>query len=213
MKKIFYLGLLFIFSYSTSFSQSTPVFVSDSLDNYVNRGMEQWQIPGVAVLIVKDGKVIVAKGYGVKELGTNDNVDENTLFMIGSNTKAFTGTALAFLEQEGKLKLDDKVIKYLPDFNMKDPWITKDLSLTDIVTHRMGMETFQGDFMYWTSDLNSDEVIEKFGQITPKYDFRTKYGYTNAGYAIAGKIIEKVSGMKWQDYIKEKIFLPLNSRC
>ncbi|MEO8230758.1 MAG: serine hydrolase [Ignavibacteriota bacterium] len=210
MKKIFYVGLLFIFSNSTSFSQSTPVFISDSLDNYVHRGMEHWQIPGVAVLIVKNGKVIVAKGYGVKELGTNNNVDENTLFMIGSNTKAFTGTVLALLEQEGKLKLDDKVIKYLPDFKMKDPWITKDLSLTDLVTHRMGMETFQGDFMYWTSDLSSDEVIEKFGQITPKYDFRTKYGYTNAGYAIAGKIIAKVSGMKWEDYIKEKIFVPLN---
>lgn len=209
MKKIFYVGLLFIFSYSTSFSQSTPVFVSDSLDNYVHRGMEQWQIPGVAVLIVKDGKVIVAKGYGVKELGTNDNVDENTLFMIGSNTKAFTGTALALLEREGKLKLEDKVIKYLPDFKMRDPWVTKEINLTDLITHRMGMETFQGDFMYWTSDLTENEVIEKFGLITPKYDFRIKYGYTNAGYTVAGKVIKKVTGLRWEDYLKKIIFLPL----
>lgn len=212
MKKIFYFGLLFIFSYTTSFSQSIPVFVSDSLDNYVHRGMEQWQIPGVAVLIVKDGKVIIAKGFGVKELGTNDNVDENTLFMIGSNTKAFTGTALAILEQEGKLKLDDKVIKYLPDFKMKDEWVTQELNLLDIVSHRMGLDTYQGDFMYWTSDLTPDEVLEKFGMITPKYDFRTKYGYTNAGYAIAGKIIEKVSGLSWGEFLKEKIFEPLKMK-
>ncbi len=210
MKKFISILLFIFLSNLILFAQETPSFIADSLDNYVHRGMAQWKIPGVAVLIVKDGKVIIAKGFGVKELGTNDTVDENTLFMIGSNTKAFTGTALAILEQEGKLKLDDKVIKYLPDFKMKDPWITKDLSLTDIVTHRMGMQIFQGDFMYWTSDLCSDEVIEKFGQITPKYDFRTKYGYTNAGYAIAGKIIEKVSGIKWEEYIKEKLFIPLN---
>jgi CubicO group peptidase (beta-lactamase class C family) len=171
--------------------------------------MTNWQIPGAAVLVVKDGKIIVAKGYGVKELGTNNRVDENTLFMIGSNTKAFTGTALALIENDGKLKLDDKVTKYLPNFKMKDSWITKELNIIDLVTHRMGLQTFQGDFMYWASDLTADEVIEKFGMLTPKYDFRTKYGYTNAGYAVAGKIIENVSGLKWEDYLKEKIFLPL----
>jgi CubicO group peptidase (beta-lactamase class C family) len=92
---------------------------------------------------------------------------------------------------------------------MKDEWITKELNLTDIVSHRMGLETFQGDFMYWTSDLTSDEVIEKFGKLTPNFSFRTKYGYTNAGYAIAGKIIEKISGLPWSEYLKEKIFVPL----
>ncbi|HMN48851.1 MAG TPA: serine hydrolase [Ignavibacteriaceae bacterium] len=191
------------------YSQTIPPFISDSLDLYVNRALERWQIPGAAVLVVKDGKIIVAKGYGVKELGTNDKVDENTLFMIGSNTKAFTGTALAILEQNGKLNLEDKVIKYLTDFKMKDAWVTEHLNLLDIVSHRMGYETFQGDFMYWASDLTADEVIEKFGMLTPKYDFRTKYGYTNAGYAVAGKVIEKVSGMSWAEFVKEKIFKPL----
>jgi len=210
MKKFISTLLFILVSNLILFAQETPSFITDSLDVYVNRGLERWQIPGAAVLIVKDGKIIIAKGYGVKELGTNDKVDENTLFMIGSNTKAFTGTALALLENDGKLKLDDKVIQYLSDFKMKDPWVTKNIQLTDLVTHRMGFETFQGDFMYWTSDLNADEVIEKFGMITPKYDFRTKYGYTNAGYAVGGKIIEKVSGSKWEDYLKEKIFLPLN---
>ncbi len=210
MKKLYLIIALFFLTLANLYSQSTPSFVSDSLDNYVLRGMQNWEIPGAAVLIIKDGKIVHSKGYGVKEFGKNDKVDENTLFLIGSNTKAFTGTALALLEHEGKIKLEDKVIKYLPDFKMKDPLVTNELNLTDIVTHRMGLETFQGDFMYWTSDLTADEVIEKFGMITPKYDFRTKYGYTNAGYALAGKVIEKVSGLSWSDYLKEKIFKPLN---
>ncbi len=210
MRKISLLVSVFAIVNYSLFSQELPVFISDSLDNYINRGLEQWQIPGAAVLIVKDGKVVVEKGYGVREFGKNEKVDENTLFMIGSNTKAFTGTAMALLEYDGKIKLEDKVIKYLTDFKMNDNWITQHLNIVDLLTHRMGMETFQGDFIYWASDLNADEVIEKFGELTPKYDFRTKYGYTNAGYTVAGKIIEKVSGLKWEDYLKEKIFLPLN---
>lgn len=209
MTKIFSVILFLCLSISNITAQITPSFVKDSLDIYVKRGLENWQIPGAAVLIVKDGKIIVEKGYGVKELGSLDKVDENTLFMIGSNTKAFTGTALALLEYQKKLDLEDKVIKFLPDFKMEDPWVTKHLNLQDIVSHRMGLQTFQGDFMYWTSDLTPDEVIEKFGMITPKYDFRTKYGYTNAGYAIAGKIIQKVSGKTWADFIKENLFNPL----
>ena len=210
MKKLYLIIAFSFLALANLYSQSTPVFVTDSLDNYVLQGMQNWKIPGAAVLIVKDGKIVHSKGYGVKEFGKNDKVDENTLFLIGSNTKAFTGTALALLEHEGNIKLDDKVVKYLPDFKMKDPFVTNELNLTDIVTHRMGLETFQGDFMYWASDLTADEVIEKFGMITPKFDFRIKYGYTNAGYAIAGKIIKKVSGLSWSDYLKEKIFKPLS---
>jgi len=130
--------------------------------------------------------------------------------MIGSNTKAFTATALALLEAEGKLSLNDKVNKYLPDFTMKDKWVEKELNLTDIVTHRMGLATFQGDFMYWTSDLTSDEVITKFGMLTPLYGFREKYGYTNAGYAIAGKIIKTVTDTSWSNFLSSRIFNPLN---
>lgn len=209
MKKLSSILLFILISNLPLFAQDISSFIKDSLDIYVNRALEQWQIPGAAVLIVKDGKIAVAKGFGVKKFGTNDKVDENTLFMIGSNTKAFTGTALAFLEYDGKLKLEDKVVKYLPDFKMKDPWVTEEINLIDIVSHRMGLETFQGDFMYWASDLTADQVVEKFGKITPKYDFRTKYGYTNAGYAVAGKVIKKVTGLSWEVYLKEKILSPL----
>ena len=208
-KKILFL-IFFIFSFISIYSQTeTRSFIPDSLDGYVEQALITWQIPGAAVCVVKDGKVVVMKGYGVREKGKDEKVDENTLFMIGSNTKAFTATLLAILENEGKCSLNDKVQKYLPDFKMKDPWVAKELNLTDILSHRMGMETFQGDFMYWTSDLTMDEVIEKFGELTPKYSFRSKWGYTNAGFAIAGKIIEKISGEKWSDFLKEKIFSPL----
>ncbi len=212
MKKIICILFFIIISNLSVIAQNIPVLITDSLDIYVNRGLERWQIPGAAVLVVKDGKIIVSKGYGVKEFGTNNKVDENTLFMIGSNTKAFTGTALAFLEYEEKLKLEDNVIKFLPDFKMNDRWINNNLNLIDIITHRMGYRTFQGDFIFWSSDLTEDGVIEKFGKIQPKFDFRTKYGYTNAGYSIASKIIQKISTKEWKDYLREKILHPLNMK-
>jgi CubicO group peptidase (beta-lactamase class C family) len=203
--------IFIIISSATLLPQTTlPTFITDSLDAYIEKALTTWQIPGAAICIVKDGEVVVMRGYGVREIGKNDNVDENTLFMIGSNTKAFTGTALALLEHEGIISMNDKVQKWLPDFNMKDPWVAKELSLTDLITHRMGMETFQGDFMYWTSDLTMDEVIHKFSQLTPAYGFRTKWGYTNAGYAVAAKVIEKVTGKKWEEFIRERFFIPLD---
>lgn len=194
---------------NVSAQQTIPAFISDSLDNYVERALKNWNIPGASVCVVKDGKVVVMKGYGVREMGKSDRIDENTLFLIGSNTKAFTGTALAMLEQQGKCSLEDKVQKYLPGFKMKDAWVGEHLNLTDIVTHRMGMETFQGDFMYWDAKLTSREVIEKFGMLTPKYGFRTRWGYTNAGYVIAGACIKQISGKDWADFISENILKPL----
>ena len=198
---------------SILYSQSlknTPSFIKDSIDVYVERSLKTWKIPGVAVCIIKDGKVALMKGYGVKELNKQDKVDENTLFLIGSNTKAFTGTAMAMLENDKKCNLNDKVIKWIPGFTMKDPWVVKQLTLTDILCHRIGMETFQGDFMYWTSDLTSEEVIKKFGSLTPIYDFRTKWGYTNAGFAIAGECIKYISGNSWSDFVKKSILEPLD---
>jgi CubicO group peptidase (beta-lactamase class C family) len=188
---------------------SVPSFITDSLDIYVERALVDWQIPGVAVLVVKDGKVVVEKGFGCLENGKPEKVNENTLFMIASNTKAFTGTAMSMLENEGKCSFDDRVQKYLPDFRMKDPWVAQHLTLTDVMSHRIGMETFQGDFMYWESDLNSDEVLEKFGKLEPMYDFRAKWGYCNAGFLIAGKCLEKITGMTWEQFIRTRIINPL----
>lgn len=194
-----------------SFSQTDtlPSFIKDSLDSYVNRALTEWKIPGASVCIVKNGKVVWLKGYGVKEMGTEEKVDENTLFMIGSNSKAFTGTALSMLHAEKTLSLDDKVQKWLPSFKLYDPWVAKEANIRDLLCHRLGFETFQGDFMYFDSDLSKEQVFEKFAKVKPLYGFRSKWGYTNAAFGLAGEVIEKASGKTWAVFLKERIFSPL----
>lgn len=210
MKKIF-LSLLALIVIGRAGAQNDqlPSFVKDSLDDYVKQAMTDWKIPGVAVCIVKNGKVAWMKGYGVKELNNPDPVNENTLFMIGSNSKAFTATALAMLDAEKKLSLDDKVQQWLPDFKMYDPWVAKETNIRDLLCHRLGFETFQGDFMYFDSDLSTAEVREKMGKLKPLYGFRSKWGYTNSAFMTAGEIIPKVTGKSWADFITENIFKPL----
>jgi len=188
---------------------SIPSFVKDSLDLYTNRALLQWQLPGAAVCIVKNGKVVWMKGYGAKEMNGTDKVDENTLFMIGSNSKAFTATALAMLDNEKKLSLDDKVTKWIPEFKLDNTAAGEQAIIRDLLCHRIGFQTFQGDFTYWTSNLSRREVIEKMSHIKAIYPFRTTWGYTNAAFLTAGEIIPKVTGMQWEDFIKEKIFIPL----
>jgi CubicO group peptidase (beta-lactamase class C family) len=208
MRKYFFL-LTLICLFSGAIAQEAPAFVRDSLDIYVERAMREWQIPGVAVCVVKDGKAVIMKGYGVKEVGGSEKVDENTLFMIGSNTKAFTATALAMLQEEKKLSLDDHVKKWLPDFTLYDPWVAKEANIRDLLCHRLGFETFQGDFMFFDSDLTTQEVREKFGKVKPVYSFRSKWGYTNAAFMTAGEVVGKASGRPWAEYLNEKIFQPL----
>jgi CubicO group peptidase (beta-lactamase class C family) len=210
MKNMILLFVIFLTTLNINGQDAAvPFFIKDSIDNYVSRALTQWKIPGVAVCVVKDGKVAFMKGYGVKEMGTNNKVDENTLFMIGSNTKAFTATALAMLAADKKLSLDDNVQKWLPDFTMYDPWVAKETIIRDLLCHRLGFETFQGDFMFFDSDLSTTEMRERFGKLKPLYGFRSKWGYTNAAFMTAGEIIPKVTTMSWADFLKEKIFLPL----
>lgn len=212
MKKYFSFFLLLAISLCNhaAAQNDAPSFVKDSLDDYVQTALTSWNIPGVAVCVVKDGKVIVMKGYGVTELGTNNKVDENTLFMIGSNTKAFTATALAMLDAEKKLSLDDKVTKWIPQFKLKNAAAGEQAIVRDLLCHRIGFQTFQGDFTYWTSNLNRAQVIEKMSHINAVYPFRTKWGYTNAAFLTAGQIIPAATGMQWENYIKQKIFTPLD---
>ena len=210
MKKLIAFILVFHFAFAVVFSQqATPSFIKDSIDSYVEKALKEWKIPGLSVCIVKDGKIELMKGYGIKEMGNNDKVDENTLFMIGSNTKAITATALAILDKEKKLSLDDKVQKWLPDFKLYDPWVAKEANIRDLLCHRLGFETFQGDFMFFDSDLTTAEMRERFGKLKPLYSFRGKWGYTNAAFMTAGEIIPKVTGKTWAEYLKEAIFTPL----
>jgi CubicO group peptidase (beta-lactamase class C family) len=189
--------------------EGLPPLVKDTLDQYVLRGMKDWNIPGLALCIVKNGEVLISKGYGVTEQGGVEAVDANTLFMIGSNTKAFAATALAMLEFQGKCSLEDKVQKWLPEFTQTDTWVASEATLKDLLCHRLGYETFQGDFMYWDSDLSSKEVLNKFGKLKPQYPFRSKFGYTNAAFHAAGMCIEKISGLNWDNYIRQTLVQPL----
>ena len=209
MKKIFLVLLIALAQKAFAQTDTIPSFVKDSLDTYVNRALTDWQIPGAAVCVVKNGKVVVMKGYGVKEMGSADKVDENTLFMIGSNSKAFTATALAMLDANNKLSLDDKVQKWLPDFKLYDPWVAKEANIRDLLCHRLGFETFQGDFMFFDSDLTTAEVREKMSKLKPMYGFRSKWGYTNSAFMTAGEIIPKVTGKTWAEFITDGIFKPL----
>ena len=200
---------LMLFSSTLVAQDSIPSFVKDSLDVYTTRALKEWQIPGAAVCIIKNGKLVFMKGYGVKEMNGTDKVDENTLFMIGSNTKAFTATAIAMLDAEKKLSLDDKVTKWIPEFALDNKAAGEQAIIRDLLCHRIGFQTFQGDFTYWTSNLTRREVIEKMSHIKAVHPFRTTWGYTNAAFLTAGEIIPKVTGMQWEDYLKEKIFMPL----
>ena len=209
MKKLFLLLFFIPLLLSAQNNTAVPSFVKDSLDNYVNNALAVWHIPGVSVCIVKDGKVVMMKGYGVKELGGTDKVDENTLFMIGSNTKAFTATLVATLDAEKKLSLEDKAKKWLPQFKMKDEWVTKQVTVRDLLCHRLGMNTFQGDFMFFDTDLSTDDIFKKFARLTPVYSFRSKWGYTNAAFCAAGLIAGNAANSTWQDQVRSKIFQPL----
>lgn len=201
--------LLFVPLFCASQSSIVPSFVRDSLDEYVNNALKQWQIPGVAVCIVKDGKVIVMKGYGVTEINGTEKVDENTLFNIGSNTKAFTATILTMLDAEKKLSLDDKATKWLPEFKMKDDCITKEVIVRDLFCHRLGMKNDHGEFLFWDTDLSRYDVIRKFSQLTPAYSFRSKWGHTNAAFLAAGLIAGNATHSTWEDLVRTKIFQPL----
>src|SRR4029077_11895817 len=156
MKKLMFFGfLLFVFNHL----YAQPSFVKDSLDSYINKGMKDWDIPGLAIVIVKDGKIVVMKGYGVRNLDTKEPVDENTLFMIASNSKLFTATSLAQLEYDKKLSLDDKITKYFPWYRAYDSTTTELITIRDMLSHHLGTKTFQGDFTFWNSLYSRDSLM------------------------------------------------------
>jgi CubicO group peptidase (beta-lactamase class C family) len=207
LTKAFLFSFCILYS-AFSFSQ-TPSFITDSLDSYIERGMRQWQIPGLAIAIVKDGKIVAMKGYGVREFGKEDKVDENTLFIIASNSKLFTGTSIAKLDFEGKLSLNDKVSKYIPWFRLYDSNATRMVNVRDLLCHRLGTKTFEGDFTFWDSNLPKDSIIWKMRYLKPSGEFRQDYGYCNSAFMTAGQILEKVTGQSWENYVQENILTPL----
>lgn len=180
------------------------------IDDYIIDNMEYFRVPGLSLAVVKDGKVIFIKGYGIREVGMPEKVDENTLFAIGSISKSTTAVGLAILEDEGRLSWDDKVIQHLPDFRMYDDWVTREITLTDLLTHRSGLRSVSGGTIWYGSDFNREEIIERLRYLKPVSSFRSEYAYQNVMYLVAGQIIQAVTGRSWDEFIREKLLLPLN---
>jgi CubicO group peptidase (beta-lactamase class C family) len=181
-----------------------------SIDAVVERTLKTFDVPGVAVGAVKDGKLVFAKGYGVRKLGAPEPVSPDTLFGIASHTKAFTAAALAILVDEGKVKWDDPVVDHLPDFQLFDPYVTRELTIRDLLTHRCGLGLGAGDLMFFPpSDFTRDEMVRRLRHVKPATSFRSKYAYNNLMYLVAGQVIEKVSGKTWDDFVTERVFKKL----
>jgi CubicO group peptidase (beta-lactamase class C family) len=175
-------------------------------DAFVSQVLERFQVPGAAVAIVKDGQVVIAKGYGVRALGSPARVDEQTQFGIASNTKIITATALALLVDEGKLQWNAPVTRYLPWFAMHDPWVTRELSVRDLLVHRSGLGLGAGDLLWWPpSTYNRREIAERLRFIKPTTSFRSAYAYDNVLYGVAAEVIEAVSGQSWESFVKTRI--------
>ena len=176
-------------------------------DAYVESSRKQWDAVGLAVTVVKDGEVIFKKGYGVKELGKSEAVDNNTLFACASTTKAMTATCMGILVDEGKVAWSDPVIKYLPEFQLYDPYATRELTIRDLFLHNSGVGNT--DFLWSLMNISSEEVIERMRLVEPTYSLRSSFIYQNIFYLAAGQVIEKISGQSWEEFIKERIFTPL----
>jgi CubicO group peptidase (beta-lactamase class C family) len=178
------------------------------LDAYILKAMKDWQLPGLAVAVLKDDKVVLAKGYGLREVGKNDPVDENTLFAIGSNTKAFTSTALALLIQDGKISWDDHATDHLKGFQLYDPYVTREITVRDLLCHRSGLGR-RGDLLWYGQDFSREEILRRIRYLKPNSSFRSQYGYQNIMFLAAGQIIPAVTGKGYDDFVKERIFKPL----
>jgi CubicO group peptidase (beta-lactamase class C family) len=183
----------------------------EDFDKYVEAARQEWKVPGMAITVVQDGKVILAKGYGVREAGNAAPVDADTLFGAMSTTKAMTAVTMAMLVDEGRVSWDDKVIKHLPDFRVADSYVTSELRVRDLFTHNGGMGN--SDFLWtWTPELSAAEIVKRMQYARPAYPFRGGYTYQNVMYTVAGQVIEKVTGMPWERFVTERLFVPLGMK-
>jgi CubicO group peptidase (beta-lactamase class C family) len=182
----------------------------DYVDKVVERARREFDVPGIAVAIVKDGNVVLAKGYGVRRQGESAPVTAQSLFRIASNTKAFTTAALAMLVDEGKIRWDDLVTQHMPGFQLYDPYVTREMTVRDLLTHRSGLGLGAGDLMFFPpGDLGRDEIIRRLRFIKPATSFRSAYAYDNLLYIVAGQLIPAVTGQNWDSFVRDRIFLPL----
>ncbi len=181
----------------------------ERLDALIAAAQRDWPVPGLAVVIVKDGRTVLMKGYGERELGGGEPVDEHTLFAIASNSKAFTSAALAMLVEEGKLDWDDPVREHLPYFQLYDPYVSQEMRIRDLLSHRSGLGTFSGDLLWYGTGYSAEEVVRRTRYVPQAGPFRSSYGYSNLMFIAAGEVVAAVSGMPWADFVESRILRPL----
>lgn len=195
---------------SATFNSWAQINTTD-LEEVINTSMARFDVPGMAVAVVQDDKVVFAKGFGTSNLNTNAKVNKDTLFGIASNTKAFTSAALAKLVDEGKLSWDDRVIDHLPEFRLYDSYVTREMRVRDLLSHRSGLGLGQGDLMIWPStDKSIEDILAGLQYLKPASSFRSQYAYNNLMFVTAGEVVARVSGMSWNDYIEKNILQPLH---
>ncbi len=174
---------------------------------YVRDAMKAWKVPGIAIAVVRNDTVVLAEGYGVRTIGERDRVDEQTLFAIGSASKAFTAAAVGMLVDDGELRWEDPATKYLPGFQLYDPYVTREITVRDLLTHRSGLE--RGDLMWYGTSYDREEIIRRVRYLEPSWSLRSTFGYQNIMYVAAGEVASHVTGKRWDDVIRDRIFAPL----
>nr|WP_322624704.1 serine hydrolase [uncultured Flavobacterium sp.] len=204
MKKI---SLLLLLLCQSAFAQ----FTSKQIDSITNDALKRFNVAGCAVAVVKDGKIVHSKGYGIKSISTKQTVTEHTNFAIASNSKAFTCAALAILVDEGKLHWTDKVVKYIPEFKMYNDYVSLNFTIEDLLTHRSGLGLGAGDLMFFPdgSDFKKEDLFSAFQYFEPQSAFRTKFDYDNLLYMVAGEVIERITNTTWEQFVQTRIMKPL----
>lgn len=207
MKKLLFATTLFL----TCLLLRAQPLTSQQIDTVAERARRAFNVPGIAVAVIKDGQIIHSRGYGLRSLNTREPVDEKTNFGIASNTKAFTTAALGILVDEGRLRWDDKVRDYIPEFKLYNPYVTEEFTVRDLLTHRSGLGLGAGDLMFFpdSSDFTLKDVIYNLRFLKPVSGFRSKYDYDNNLYIVAGEVIARVAGKSWDDFVQERILTPL----
>jgi CubicO group peptidase (beta-lactamase class C family) len=188
-------------------AQQSSDALARQLDAYTTQAVKDWGAVGLAISVVKDGRVVFAKGYGVRELGKPEPVDTATLFAIGSTTKAMTAAAIGMLVDEGKVRWDDPVTNYIPGFQLRDPYATREVTVRDLLTHRAGLPN--ADYLWYGNDNSTAEILRRVRYVAPAYSLRSGFIYQNVMYAAAGEVVARASGMPWEDFVRTRIFTPL----
>ena len=186
-------------------AQAREPFVG--FDAYVNAAIKTWNVPGLAIAIVRNDSVIYAKGYGVQDVNKRTPVDERTIFAIGSSSKAFTAASIAMLVDEKKVELDAPATKYLSNFQLSDPYVTREITVRDLLSHRSGLA--RGELAWYGSGFDRDEIVRRVRFLQPSWSLRSQFGYQNIMYIAAGQIAAHVSGMSWDEFVQQRLLTPL----